>query len=710
MKRAILLLGLVASAVTARAAWSPAERYCEWRGDGGSCPDICPELFWDAPGQTAYQVLAATSPGKLRPGAADVWDSGKVDTPLPIAELEGEPLADGATYWWTLRVWTDAGPTDWAEPWRFTMRVRRLPQMRPHTRTFVFYSAKMPEVAQRFDVLFTSKAKAVNPRCTLLRYGLLATIVLPSKKAHDLARFCVERGLTHDGILEEMFIHFAEDTPVTLHARRERTFAPRIRRTVPGWDPRNDRNGDGRVDDDEFARLANPKATARRKCFARVPKYFWGPPRDDYVMYVGHREYQRFLAQSYATDLVKGVDGLFIDTTPAAIPGAHGQPVLEYPNRRQHPGAWLRDMQVMLARVKLGIGDKLLTANGWRAKPFVIDGRSAEGWLNIASGSGAVVAAFERDTDLDRRGKIQMLQYNPVYHPEISEFGPKIPVSLERDAYFGLALFYLNQGPYMLHGNGRHPYGKEWRLYAPATDFDVGVPLGPYRVRNGDKGKPLPGENLLKNGGFEEDANGDGVPDHWAAGHGRGGTRVVRRVTDEEHSGNACAHQAKKSPDYFFAQQYVTLKPHTTYTFAGWIKTEGITIGAGAQIYAYEFDAAVGARVQTFAVGTTPWRRYASTFTTGDDPVGRINFRIYSNGKGWFDDLQLVEGAFADSTLLARDYEKALVLVKVGKLYDKAETYPLPGTFRLLRFDKTLGPPINHISLRHGEAAILVRQ
>jgi len=34
---------------------------------------------------------------------------------------------------------------------------------------------------------------------------------------------------------------------------------------VPGWDPANDRNGDGYVDDAEFANLANPSATARRR-------------------------------------------------------------------------------------------------------------------------------------------------------------------------------------------------------------------------------------------------------------------------------------------------------------------------------------------------------------------------------------------------------------------------------------------------------------
>ncbi len=39
---------------------------------------------------------------------------------------------------------------------------------------------------------------------------------------------------------------------------------------VRGWDPANDRNGDGYVDDNEFANLANPEATARLRHEGRV--------------------------------------------------------------------------------------------------------------------------------------------------------------------------------------------------------------------------------------------------------------------------------------------------------------------------------------------------------------------------------------------------------------------------------------------------------
>lgn len=55
---------------------------------------------------------------------------------------------------------------------------------------------------------------------------------------------------------------------------RYRITGPSIR--VPGWDPANDRNGDGYVDDSEYANLVNPNATARFKWEARVTSAFGG--------------------------------------------------------------------------------------------------------------------------------------------------------------------------------------------------------------------------------------------------------------------------------------------------------------------------------------------------------------------------------------------------------------------------------------------------
>jgi len=74
-------------------------------------------------GQTAYQVLVATSEGVLRHDQGDLWDSRKVlsDDSLHVA-YAGQPLVSQQFCWWKVRVWDEAGqPSSWSEPARWSM-------------------------------------------------------------------------------------------------------------------------------------------------------------------------------------------------------------------------------------------------------------------------------------------------------------------------------------------------------------------------------------------------------------------------------------------------------------------------------------------------------------------------------------------------------------------------------------------------------------
>jgi len=97
--------------------------------------------------QAAYQVLVASSPERLRPGRADLWDSGRVAaatvptraagagaaglaavrgprgavgrvrSSAPWADYAGRPLASRTRYYWTARVWDERGrATPFAPP------------------------------------------------------------------------------------------------------------------------------------------------------------------------------------------------------------------------------------------------------------------------------------------------------------------------------------------------------------------------------------------------------------------------------------------------------------------------------------------------------------------------------------------------------------------------------------------------------------------
>ncbi|MFC5001192.1 family 78 glycoside hydrolase catalytic domain [Dactylosporangium cerinum] len=84
--------------------------------------NVRPSLSWrltspvNGERQTAYRILVASSPGRLSPGSADVWDSGKVAAADSIAVPYGGPaLQPARTYHWTVQAW-DAGdqPSAWS--------------------------------------------------------------------------------------------------------------------------------------------------------------------------------------------------------------------------------------------------------------------------------------------------------------------------------------------------------------------------------------------------------------------------------------------------------------------------------------------------------------------------------------------------------------------------------------------------------------------
>jgi len=713
-----VVLFLVAMVAPGAAAPTASDLRCEWRVNNEAVRDICPELYWEAEGQRACQVLVATSEDKLAPGQADAWDSGKVASRLPIVEYASQPLANESTYYWQVRLWgEDDEPGLWSEVQRFTTKFQPLPSLRPHMRYFLQFGGGFdPELlASRYDLNWGTPAapaaKEFRPEYLALNNCLMATMVIPSGKHDALAAWCQKEGLG-DEPPEEMWCHFRTDEEVTLHVGRQIAANPRETRLIPGWDPANDANGDGTVDDEEFANLANPEAHAREMKQARIPIYYWGPPHDDYVMNIGHPDYQRFLAEQYMPGLLtEGFDGFWVDTTPSDVPGAgRNADVLEYPRGPGEGDAWVRDMQMALAKVKIALPDSVLTANGWIANPFVLDGMEREmTWLNVTKSGRGFEAALQAPLGLDRRGKIQFVQYNPIFEPERCEFGPKVPISFDRDAIFGLAAYYLISGDYTYYGQGGHPYGHNLSWYNLAADFDVGTSEGPYQKVVLEQAQALEGENIVFNGDFELDDHADGQPDGWVTSEPlelvedvvKVGKHAVKIVSDNVQINNRNSY-------------FVNLKPHTTYTLSAWVKTEDLEGGEGAQIYLYDFEAAQTGGISIVFHGTNDWTYVTQSFTTADDTWGRVTFRVYgATGTAWFDDVRIVEGLFADTILYQRRFTNALVLVRpaepvVGWGDDTAIQYDLDGSYRPLLADGTLDEPVQQVSLRLGEAAILI--
>jgi alpha-L-rhamnosidase len=118
-------LALGVSLLPGRAAGLKADGLeCEYQGNPLGIDIPQPRLSWvlESPErgqrQTAYQVLAATTPALLADGKADLWDSGKVSSSESIHVIYGgQPLHAGQRVYWKVRAWDrDDRPSAYSPP------------------------------------------------------------------------------------------------------------------------------------------------------------------------------------------------------------------------------------------------------------------------------------------------------------------------------------------------------------------------------------------------------------------------------------------------------------------------------------------------------------------------------------------------------------------------------------------------------------------
>ncbi|WP_316800581.1 alpha-L-rhamnosidase [Pedobacter frigidisoli] len=65
--------------------------------------------------QTAYQILAASSPEQLSQNEGDLWNSGKVNSAESIHVVyDGKALSSRLKVYWKVKVWTNAGQSEWS--------------------------------------------------------------------------------------------------------------------------------------------------------------------------------------------------------------------------------------------------------------------------------------------------------------------------------------------------------------------------------------------------------------------------------------------------------------------------------------------------------------------------------------------------------------------------------------------------------------------
>ncbi len=117
--------------VIGKSHWRVTKLLSDYRPSGAILGDDEPAFLWAVEGieppatVVAHQVLAASSPGLLVPGEADLWDSGRVSGGRWESRYGGRPLESRQRCWWTVRVWVDDGASsELAEPAYFELGLR----------------------------------------------------------------------------------------------------------------------------------------------------------------------------------------------------------------------------------------------------------------------------------------------------------------------------------------------------------------------------------------------------------------------------------------------------------------------------------------------------------------------------------------------------------------------------------------------------------
>src|SRR3569832_2225749 len=178
--------------------------------------------------------------------------------------------------------------------------------------------------------------------------------------------------------------------------------------------------------------------------------------------------------------------------------------------------------------------------------------------------------------------------------------------------------------------------------------------------------------DLLQNGGFELPVETPAVaPLNWGIDYWLP-TSPLPRDNVIAHSGTSSARiTAPTGTDARFLQE-VTVEPQTTYMLTGWIKTENVSAGAGANLTLF------GTWTHSEGLfGTNDWTRVSLWFNSGSNTRITIGARLgywsaMSVGTAWFDDLSLTrvepDGTVPRWKILVLIYDKtdAIVMDSAG--------------------------------------------
>lgn len=180
-------------------------------------------------------------------------------------------------------------------------------------------------------------------------------------------------------------------------------------------------------------------------------------------------------------------------------------------------------------------------------------------------------------------------------------------------------------------------------LLGGIASFLVWLMLFPLQAK-GEMGK-----NLVVNGGFEIDQNGDGLPDGWNLP-----PDLCALDTSTFHSpSHSLRYTRLNKEDYRLIHQRIPCKPGKLYRFSVWVKGEDIKVGdpygnngAGICIEWTDKDGKwLGGNYPPCISGTFGWRKIENLVRIPEEAhqvTLTLYLRSHNTGTAWFDDVEVI--------------------------------------------------------------------
>ena len=161
-------------------------------------------------------------------------------------------------------------------------------------------------------------------------------------------------------------------------------------------------------------------------------------------------------------------------------------------------------------------------------------------------------------------------------------------------------------------------------------------------------GSALAAGNLIKNGSFEKDTNGDGVPNNWTGNINL--TPADKRVCNQSYAGT-CSFKLVGDGTEKYLSQIVSLPGGTqgeSFQLNVWAKGKNTVLGSGIVLIQMIILHTDGDSLDNYyayiPAGNTPWTKYTinGEATENFNNINVVLFSSADSGKAWFDKVKLV--------------------------------------------------------------------